>query len=177
MIRKSAPRALKPLQAPPPPEFPPPFPASGDGVVIPPALPRVSPGNGALPGAGVSGALLGVGAAVPPRPLGEGGGSGGEGLLSSGDWAVVVRRLRLSKREAQIICLIVTEQKDRAIALELGISYNTLRTQLSRLYRKLGVQTRVGVMVTVFSEALKIVAEGPTTSQSQETTSTLRGEE
>ena len=99
-----------------------------------------------------------------PLALGEGGGSGGEGLLSSGDWAVVVHRLRLSMREVQIICLIVTEQKDRAIALELGISYNTLLTQLSRLYRKLGVQTRVGVMVTVFSEALKIVAESQATS-------------
>ena len=51
------------------------------------------------------------------------------------------------------------KQKDRAIALELGISYNALRTQLSRLYRKLGVQTRIGVVVAVFSEALRIVGE------------------
>lgn len=58
-----------------------------------------------------------------------------------------------------IIHGIVNEQKDQAIAHELGISYNTLRTQLSRLYRKLGVQTRVGVAVAVFSEALKIVGE------------------
>ena len=49
--------------------------------------------------------------------------------------------------------------KDRAIAHQLGISYNTLRTQLGRLYRKLGVQTRIGVAVAVFSEAMKIVAE------------------
>ena len=51
------------------------------------------------------------------------------------------------------------EQKDRAIAHQLGISYNTLRTQLSRLYRKLGVQTRIGVAVAVFSEAMKIVGK------------------
>ena len=51
------------------------------------------------------------------------------------------------------------KQKDRAIALALGISYNALRTQLSRLYRKLGVQTRIGVVVAVFSEALRIVGE------------------
>ncbi len=54
--------------------------------------------------------------------------------------------------------------KDRAIADQLGISYNTLRTQLSRLYRKPpgagdGVQTRIGVAVAVFSEALRIVGE------------------
>ena len=51
------------------------------------------------------------------------------------------------------------KQKDRAIALELSVSYNTLRTQLSRMYRKLGFKTRIGVAVAVFSEALKIVAE------------------
>ena len=44
-------------------------------------------------------------------------------------------------------------------ALTARISYNTLRTQLSRLYRKLGVQIRVGVAVVVFNEALKIVVE------------------
>lgn len=54
----------------------------------------------------------------------------------------------------------VIELKDRAIAHQLGISYNTLRTQLGRLYRKLGVQTRIGVAVAVFSEAMRIVAEG-----------------
>lgn len=136
MIRKSASWALKPLQAPPPPEFPPPFPASGDGVVVPPALPRVSPGNGGFP------------RALP-----------GAGRLCDGVWAVVVRRLRLSRREAQIIRCIVTELKDQAIAHELGISYNTLRTQLSRLYRKLGVRTRVGVAVAVFSEALRMIVD------------------
>ena len=47
----------------------------------------------------------------------------------------------------------------RAIAHQLGISYNTLRTQLTRLYRKLGVQSRIGVAVAVFSEAMRIVAE------------------
>ena len=52
------------------------------------------------------------------------------------------------------------KQKDRAIAHELGMTYNTLRKQLSRLYRKLGVQTRIGVAVAVFSEAMRIVAEG-----------------
>ncbi len=103
---------------------------------LPPALPRVSSGNGALPG--------GPGAGVP-----------GAGLLPG--VAVVGRRLGLSTREMQIVELLLCELKDRAIAHQLGISYKTLRTQFSRLYRKLGVQTRVGV--AVFSEAMRIVAE------------------
>ena len=85
--------------------------------------------------------------------------SGGRGELSAHDCAVVAARLRLSTREAQIIRGLMTERKDHAIAHQLGVSYNTLRTQLSRLYRKLGVQTRVGVVVAVFSETLKIVRE------------------
>lgn len=89
----------------------------------------------------------------------------GAGVVSVGDWAMIVCRLGLSMREAQIIRHIVAEQKDQAIALELGISYNTLRTQLSRLYTKLGVQTRVGVVVAVFSEELKIVGEEREQSQ------------
>ena len=84
----------------------------------------------------------------------------GAAVLFNGDWAVVARRLHLSPREAQIICCLIAEQKDQAIAHELGMSYNTLRTELSRLYRKLGVQTGIGVAVAVFSEALKIVAKG-----------------
>ena len=59
----------------------------------------------------------------------------------------------------EVICGICDEQKDQTIAHELGINYNTLHTHLSRLYRKLGVQTRVGVVMAVFSEAPKIVRE------------------
>ena len=68
--------------------------------------------------------------------------------------------MALSEREMQIVELLLREMKDRAIAHQLGISYNTFRKQLSRLYRKLGVQTRIGVAVAVFSEAMRIVAEG-----------------
>ena len=72
---------------------------------------------------------------------------------------MVAQRLALSERETQIVELLHCEMKDQAIAHQLGISYNTLRTQLGRLYRKLGVQTRIGVAAAVFSEAMKIVSE------------------
>lgn len=101
----------------------------------------------------------------------------GAGGLSDGDWVVIVRRLRLSLREGEVIRCLVCEQKDRVIAVQLGISTHTVRSHLERIFRKLGVHTRVGVVVAVFSEALKIVREGATTSQLQETTSMLGGEE
>lgn len=101
---------------------------------------------GVLPGAGVPGA----------------------GGLSDGDWAMIVRRLKLSTRESEIIRGLVTEQKDQAIAHELGISYNTLRKQLSRLYRKLGVQTRVGVVVRAYEALIELRQTPAENTQRQE---------
>ena len=56
----------------------------------------------------------------------------------------------------EIIRGLVNEQKDQAIARDLGISYKTLRTQLSRLYRKLGLQTRTGVVVCAFETFIRM---------------------
>ncbi len=74
----------------------------------------------------------------------------------------VVEGLRLSNREIEIIQCLIREQKDLAIAQELGISYNTLRTQLSRLYRKLGVHSRTGVVVAVLGEVIRRMGEETT---------------
>lgn len=79
----------------------------------------------------------------------------GDGLTDA-DWLTIVCRLKLSARESEIIHYIVTEQKDRAIAHELDISYNTLRTQLSRVYCKLGVQTRTGVVVRTYETFIEV---------------------
>ena len=67
-----------------------------------------------------------------------------------------VDKLEKFKKDLTNDAQVINEQRDQAIAQELGISYNTLRTQLSRLYRKLGVQTRVGVAVAAFTELITI---------------------
>ena len=118
---------------------------------------------------GVPGALLLEAAASdPPLPapgVGEGPSSGGEGegLLSGDDWEKTVRRLRLSVREGEVIRCLIAEQKDRVIAVQLGISTHTVRSHLERIFRKLSVHTRTGVVVAVLSEALKIVGESQAT--------------
>ena len=133
MIRKSASWALKPLQAPPPPPPPPEAPESPELKL---SRLEVEIVPGVLPGAGAGGGRF-------------------RGL-SDGDWAMIVARLGLSIRESEIIRYLVQERKDHAIAHELGMTYNTLRKQLSRLYRKLGVQTRVGVVVRAFETYIEM---------------------
>jgi DNA-binding NarL/FixJ family response regulator len=66
----------------------------------------------------------------------------------------VGKSLRISDRELQIIQAIFDDRKEYAIASELKISMHTVHTHLARLYRKLGVNTRLGVVLCILSEYL-----------------------
>jgi len=62
--------------------------------------------------------------------------------------------LRISDRELQIIQRIFDDQKEFAIADELTISVHTVHTHVERLYRKLGISSRVGLILCILSEYL-----------------------
>ena len=47
-----------------------------------------------------------------------------------------------SPRQAEIVALIAGGLEDKEIARELGVSVTTVRTQLQRLYRNIGVHNR-----------------------------------
>ena len=51
-----------------------------------------------------------------------------------------------SRRQAQIVELIADGLEDKQIALVLGVSVATVRTQLQRLYQGLGCHTRAGAV-------------------------------
>jgi DNA-binding CsgD family transcriptional regulator len=53
-----------------------------------------------------------------------------------------------SRREVEILYLIAGDFSDKEIALTLGISLHTLRTHLTRLYRKHGVHSRAAAVAT-----------------------------
>lgn len=57
----------------------------------------------------------------------------------------------LSHKEKEIILLIKQKISNKDISIRLNISYNTLKTHIKNIYKKLGVNTRI--------ELLKIVAE------------------
>jgi DNA-binding CsgD family transcriptional regulator len=54
-----------------------------------------------------------------------------------------VRSLGLSPRECEILGLLASGQSNKQLARTLGISPNTVKTHLGRLYEKLDAQNRV----------------------------------
>ena len=78
----------------------------------------------------------------------------GRSILPYDAWRVIANALRISDRELQIVQGIFDDRKEFAIADELKISVHTVHTHLERLYRKLGVSSRVGLVLSILSEYL-----------------------
>ena len=75
-------------------------------------------------------------------------------ILPSDAWRMIANSLHISDRELQIIQEIFDDQKESAIADDLTISVHTVHTYLERVYRKLGVSTRVGLILCILAEYL-----------------------
>ena len=52
----------------------------------------------------------------------------------------------LSKRESEVLGLLAVGMKNADIAAQLGVSINTVKTQLKQVYRKLNVTSRYEAM-------------------------------
>ena len=68
------------------------------------------------------------------------------------DWRAIQSGLKLSAREVQIVQGIFDDKLEYGIAVELGVSINTIRTQLRRLRQKLKTADRVCVVLRVVEE-------------------------
>ncbi|MGD1275910.1 MAG: LuxR C-terminal-related transcriptional regulator [Tepidisphaeraceae bacterium] len=79
--------------------------------------------------------------------------------ILSGQWAVLVRALNLSARQAKIVDLILQGKKDKEIAKELGLSKYTIRTYLNRIFSRLEVTDRLGLVVKVFARCRENCAQ------------------
>lgn len=55
-------------------------------------------------------------------------------------------RRKLTRRETEIVELLVDDLTDKEIARELGITHRTVRTHLERIYRKQRVRSRTGAV-------------------------------
>jgi LuxR family transcriptional regulator, maltose regulon positive regulatory protein len=54
---------------------------------------------------------------------------------------------RLTQREIDIVSLIAAGQSNKAIALELGVAPETIKTHLKRIFLKLSARTRAEAVV------------------------------
>lgn len=70
-------------------------------------------------------------------------------LFPAKTWRRLVKRLGLSKRQAEVAALLCRECLVADIASELGISHDAVRHHSKRLFRKLGVKSRVGVVLSI----------------------------
>ena len=80
-------------------------------------------------------------------------------LFSEGQWLRIADRLEFSRREIEIVRLVFQDAPDQAIAAELAISVNTVHTHLKRLYSKLGVTSRAGLVLQIVHEHLADLQE------------------
>jgi two-component system, NarL family, nitrate/nitrite response regulator NarL len=58
----------------------------------------------------------------------------------------------LSKREADVVRLVAEGLTNRAISSELGLSEHTVRNYLQKVFEKLGISTRVELVLYCFQE-------------------------
>ncbi|HVM61995.1 MAG TPA: helix-turn-helix transcriptional regulator [Verrucomicrobiae bacterium] len=82
----------------------------------------------------------------------------GSALFSDQTWTEIARSLRLSPREAQILHGVFDDRTELAIAADLNISPHTVHSHVERLYHKLDVADRVGLILLVISEFLRLTA-------------------
>src|SRR5215510_1782098 len=78
-------------------------------------------------------------------------------ILSYDAWKTIAKSLRISDRELEIVKGIFDDRKEFAIADELKISMHTVHTHLERLYRKLGVSSRIALVLCILSEYLSLL--------------------
>jgi DNA-binding NarL/FixJ family response regulator len=71
----------------------------------------------------------------------------GRGVLSAEEWRAIEASLGLSPREAQIVKCIFDDRKESAIARWLGLSTPTVHTYIARVYQKLGVHSRIELVI------------------------------
>jgi DNA-binding CsgD family transcriptional regulator len=73
----------------------------------------------------------------------------GRSLITPQAWLTASELLQLSPREMEIANCIFDEKSTKEIAKSLGISVHTVQSHLERLYRKLGVCSRVGLVLRI----------------------------
>ncbi|HKQ48042.1 MAG TPA: helix-turn-helix transcriptional regulator [Phycisphaerae bacterium] len=68
-------------------------------------------------------------------------------LFGEARWRRLVRRLSLTRRQAEVARLICRGCENRQMAARLGVSVDTIRLHAKKLLKQLRARNRVGVLV------------------------------
>ena len=66
--------------------------------------------------------------------------------------SVPPRVVKLTPRETEIVEAILSAASNKAIAAKLGLTEQTVKNRLTRLFRKLGVTTRLELALLVVNK-------------------------
>jgi DNA-binding NarL/FixJ family response regulator len=75
-------------------------------------------------------------------------------LLVAEQWKLALRPLNLSGRHSDILLLLLQGKKDKQIARDLGITLNTVRTHMKRVFARFGVADRQELVLILFGTCL-----------------------
>ncbi len=78
--------------------------------------------------------------------------------MSEAVWQEIANRLALSPQQIRIVELLLRNKQDKEIAAELGLSFPTVRTYLRRIFDRVGVKDRMGLVLHVFAIAQDRIA-------------------
>jgi DNA-binding NarL/FixJ family response regulator len=78
-------------------------------------------------------------------------------LFDEQEWTPIRQSLHLSGRESEIVLGLMAGEREAIIAQRLGISSNTVHCHVTRLYRKLHVNSRPNLLIRVFNAHLEML--------------------
>ncbi len=83
----------------------------------------------------------------------------GAALLSAHAWNEIGAKLRLTKREMQIVQSVFDNLSEAGIAKRLVISEHTVHTHLNRLFKKLTVSTRTELVLRIMEQMISLTLD------------------
>jgi DNA-binding NarL/FixJ family response regulator len=72
-------------------------------------------------------------------------------LFSRVQWEYIQKCYRFSKRKMQILKLLFEGLENDKIAKKLKIRYNTVRAHFGNIYKRVGVQNKVQLVIQLFT--------------------------
>ena len=71
-------------------------------------------------------------------------------LISDEHWEKAVAELGLTRRQTEVVLLVLQAKRDKAIAAELGLGISTVRMHLRYAFAILGIKDRMELPLRVF---------------------------